>query len=175
MALAGFFIVCGFLLSIFLLFKFPRFMFTFGIGALILQLLLYSTRADLIRDSFVDLPSYIEVLLAINPGFLLGVVTSVFPFPLPLLGAYLVVQVALIGVFTKSEASTGKAMRTVTGFAIPIFTFLVTVVNLFLPGDQQLLDITSVGNSAVLVGVCCCSFMVLILFAVVSYNLIRKK
>lgn len=194
MALAGFFIVCGFLLSIVLLFKFPRFTLTFGIGALILQLLLYSTRADLINDSFIDLPSYIEVLLKINPGFLLSVITSVFPFPFPLIGAYLigsitvdiqlgltaffllsVTQVVLLGVFTKSEASTGKAMRAVTGFAIPIFTFLVTVVNLFLPGDQQLLEITSVGNSAVLVGICCCSFMVLILLAVVSYYLIRKK
>lgn len=194
MALAGFFIVCGFLLSIFLLFKFPRFMFTFGIGALILQLLLYSVRADLIRDSFADLLSYIEVLLDINPGFLLGAATSVFPFPLPLLGAYLVgsitmntqlglttfflfsvTQVVLLGVFTKSEASTGKAMRAVTGFAIPIFTFLVTIVNLFLPDNQQLLDLTSVGNSAVLIGICCCSSVLVLIFGGILYWLSHQK
>lgn len=194
MALAGFFIVCGFLLSVFLLFKLPRFMFTFGIGALILQLLLYSTRAELINDSLIDLPSYIEVLLGINPGLLLGVATSVFPFPLPLIGAYLVgsitvdtqlgltafflfsvAQVVLLGVFTKSETSTGKAMRAVTGFAVPLFTFLVTVVNLFLPGDQQLLDLTSVGNSAVLIGICCCSLFLILIVGSILYWASRKK
>jgi hypothetical protein len=194
MALAGFFIVCGFLLSVFLLFKFPRFMFTFGIGALILQLLLYSTRADLINDSFVDLPSYFVVLLGINPGFLLGVITSIFPFPLPLIGAYLVgsitvdthlgltvffllsvTQVVLLGVFTKSETSTGKAMRAVTGFAVPLFTFLVTVVNLFLPSDQQLLDLTSVGNSAVLIGICCCSSFLILIVGALLFWVSRKK
>jgi hypothetical protein len=193
MALAGFFIVCGFLLSVFLLFKFPRFMFTFGIGALILQLLLYSTRAELINDSFIDLPAYFVVLLDINPGFLLGVITSIFPFPLPLIGAYLVgsitvntqlgltafflfsvIQVVLLGVFTKSETGAGKTMRAVTGFAIPIFTFLVTVVNLFLPGDQQLLDLSSVGNSAVFIGICCCSFVIFAIIAIAFFYLFKK-
>lgn len=194
MAWAGFLVFGAFFLSIFLLFKFPRFMFTFGMGALVLQLLLYSTRADLIRDSFLDLPSYIEVLLGITPGLVLSVATSVFPFPLPLLGAYLigsitvntqlgltaffllsVTQVALLGVFTQSEAGVSKAMRAVTGFAIPIFTFLVTVVNLFLPGDQQLLDLASVGNSLVLMGICCCSSVLVLAFGGLLYRLSRQK
>jgi hypothetical protein len=186
MIFAGFLILLGCFLSIVLLIKFPRFMLGFGIGALALQLLLYTTRSTLINDSFSDLPSYFVVLSEINPGFLLGVVTSIFPFPIPLIAAYLVgsitmnlqlgvtafflfavIQVVLIGVFTKSEASTGISLKAITAYAIPLFSFVVTLANLFLPGDQQILDLASVGNNAVFVSICCCLVFLSILFLII--------
>lgn len=184
MALVLVFIVPVFLVSLALTFSKARwFIFYFGVVALFLQLLLYVKWSVTIYDSLSDLAAYVGVMFQINPGLLWSFVAAAFPFPLPLAAAYLVgsttvdpemglksffffslAQTVILGFTLKNATKIEKTLKAVTGYAIPLFTFLLAVVNLFLPEGQQLNGFESVGNGLVLMSICCCLSLLYLAF-----------
>jgi hypothetical protein len=189
------FCVLAFGISLTLMFSKARwFIFYFGMWSLILQLILYTKWAQTIYDSFSNLPAYVEVMAQINPGLLWSFVAAVFPFPLPAVAAYLIgsvtvnpqmgliaffffslVQVILLGFTTKSASTLERALKAITGYAIPLFSTLIALTNLFLPEGQRLSGFESIGNGLALTSLCCCLFLVYLILMGVLYYFWKKK
>lgn len=187
--------ILAFGVSLTLMFSKARwFIFYFGMCSLVLQLILFTQWAQTIYDSFSDLPAYVGVMAQINPGLLWSFAAAVFPFPLPAVAAYLIgsatvnlktgliaffffslVQVILLGFTTKSASNMERALKAITGYAIPLFSTLIALANLFLPEGQRLSGFESVGNGLALAGLCCCLFLVYLLLMGILYFLWRKK
>lgn len=195
MALIIIFGVLASIASLALIFSKARwFIFYFGMGSLVLQLILFARWSEMIYGSFADLPAYVGVMAHINPGLLWSFIAALFPFPLPGLAAYLIgsttvdpsvgvkaffffslVQVILLGFMTRNANKVERAMKAVTGYAIPVFTTLIALVNLFLPENQQFSGFESMGNGLVLTSLCCCLFLIYLIFMGVLFYFWKKK